>query len=123
MHLFNETLGDSRTLIPETNDADLVQLRPKAPSKPPRTFASLDLATASRIEQEIDVQKSERASEIPKTSDPGEFRESILRGLRTNTNRSFERSGHISRETDASRRLCVKNHTEDTNFQFLGPYR
>merc|ERR1712062_828594 len=57
------THGNLKTSVPSSpSDADdQVVLRPKAaPSKPPRTYASLDLDTASRIEQEIDVQKSQR---------------------------------------------------------------
>ena len=69
MHLYEPLGGDStthnnlKTSVPSSpSDADdQVVLRPKAaPSKPPRTYASLDLDTASRIEQEIDVQKSQR---------------------------------------------------------------
>ena len=68
MHLYEPLGGDStthnnlKTTVPSPSDADdQVVLRPKAaPSKPPRTYASLDLDTASRIEQEIDVQKSQR---------------------------------------------------------------
>ena len=68
MHLYEPLGGDSTThnnlkTVPSVpSDADdQVVLRPKAaPSKPPRTYASLDLDTASRIEQEIDVQKSQR---------------------------------------------------------------
>ena len=66
MHLYEPLGGDStthnnlKTTCPSDAD-DQVVLRPKAaPSKPPRTYASLDLDTASRIEQEIDVQKSQR---------------------------------------------------------------
>ena len=62
MHLYEPLGGDStthnnlKTTVPSPSDADdQVVLRPKAaPSKPPRTYASLDLDTASRIEQEID---------------------------------------------------------------------
>ena len=64
----------------------------------------------------------ETPPKIPQTSGLGELWRSILRGLQKSKNRSFERFGPISKETDALTRFCVKNYIENINFQPLGLY-
>ena len=53
-------------------DDQTVQLRPKAPSKPPRTYASIEIDPNSRFEEETaDVQESEGGTGITKKGESG----------------------------------------------------
>ena len=57
---------------------------------------------------------------MPQTNGLGEFWRSILRALQNFKNRSFERSGPTSRETDASTRFCVEKLHRTNRFSASG---
>lgn len=80
LHVISLTISLFSSVIAHTfldclGDQDQVQLRPKAPTKPARTFASVHLDDHYRVEPEkqVDVQKSQGNPGITQTSQPSPY--------------------------------------------------